>query len=155
MAGSNGKIPNCALVLALAGVVPFWVGTALYIWPAAHISAPGAVKMTIAYGAVILSFLGGVRWGSALTPSGEGRLCRDLTLSVVPSLAGFAALFLPSLIALNLLVAGFLLQALWDVISAQDQRLPGWFARLRVVITCLVVPSLLVIIGKAVLQANA
>ena len=44
-----------------------------------------------------------------------------LTLSAVPALA--------------LLIAGFLLQALWDVTSAEAGRLPGWFGRLRMILT--------------------
>ena len=39
----------------------------------------------IAYGAVILSFLGGIRWGIAV-PHGESRhASSDLALSVVPA----------------------------------------------------------------------
>jgi hypothetical protein len=56
------KIPAFPLALTLAGVLPFALGVlAAFIgWPVGRLSAHALV---LTYGAVILSFLGGVQWG--------------------------------------------------------------------------------------------
>ena len=56
--------------------------------------------------------------------------------------AGLAAAFLPAIPGLALLVAGFLMQGLWDVMSVDAGRLPGWFGRLRMILTAGAVVSL-------------
>ena len=58
------------------------------------------------------------------------------------SLAGLAAVFLPAIPALALLIAGFLMQGLWDVMSVDAGRLPAWFGRLRMILTAGAVVSL-------------
>jgi hypothetical protein len=58
------------------------------------------------------------------------------------SLAGLSAAFLPAIPALALLIAGFLVQGLWDVMSVDSGRLPGWFGRLRMILTAGVVVAL-------------
>ena len=138
-------IPNTALWLGLAGAVPF-VASALGSWLDPDLARRGIwLTLGLAYGAIILSFLGGIRWGVTLSaPLRE----RELALSVLPSLAGWAALILPSAIGVCLLIGGFLMQALWDVTSVHTGRLPQWFGRLRMILTTIVVVSLLAILGK-------
>jgi hypothetical protein len=46
--------------------------------------------------------------------------------------------------ALALLIAGFLMQALWDVTSVEGGRLPQWFGKLRMLLTAGAVVSLVV-----------
>ena len=87
------------------------------------------------YGAIILSFLGGIRWGTAIGPYDTGRQSLEFSASVLGSLAGLAAAFLPAIPALALLIAGFLMQGLWDVMSVDAGRLPAWFGRLRMILT--------------------
>jgi hypothetical protein len=115
-------MPVLAIVLGVAGLIPFVVcglGAVGYdaAWAARNMAA------LIAYGAVILSFLGGVHWGFALggaapvatVPTG-GRLVTAerarLVLGVVPSLVGWLALLLMMLslewAALAVLIAGFI-----------------------------------------------
>lgn len=144
----NGTIPPSALYLGLAGVLPFWLAAMLFWSHADPIASSPAAALAIAYGAIILAFLGGVRWGLAIAPSGRAPAAATLFFSCLPALAGFAAMFTPPLFALAVLVSGFLLQALWDVISADSGRLPPWFANLRMILTALVVPALLLLIVK-------
>jgi hypothetical protein len=47
----------------------------------------------------------------------------------------YAALILPSVAGLVLLLIGFLVQGSWDVQSAQRGELPAWFATLRALLT--------------------
>jgi hypothetical protein len=102
--------------------------------------------MSIAYGAVVLSFLGGARWGHAVRAG-------DRLLAVLPGLAGFCAMFLPPVVAIALLIAVFLWQSLWDLISAQDGRLSYQSATNRIAFTSMVVPALLAMLGKVVISA--
>ena len=143
-ADDNDRMPRSALWLGLAGVIPFWAAALAFLLTGA---GPGFfLHAGLAYGAVILSFLGGIRWGEALKGRGERERALLFALSVLPSLAGWAGLILPAIPGVSLLIAGFLLQALWDVISVQRGELPGWFARLRMWLTTLAVTALLLIL---------
>ncbi len=153
--GPERTIPPSALYLGLAGVLPFWLAALLFWSHADPVGTSTAAALAIAYGAVILAFLGGVRWGLAIATPGRAPAAATLVLSVLPALAGFAAMFTPPLFALAVLVSGFLLQALWDVIAADHGRLPQWFAMLRMILTALVVPALLLLIAKLGLTALA
>jgi hypothetical protein len=140
--------PLSALVLGVAGLVPFVVCAVLLWRPFLGISAQQTLMACLVYSAVILSFLGGIRWGTAIGPYAPSRLARDFTLSVIPGLAGWAALFLPPVIGLALLIAGFLLQALWDVVSAENGMLPPWFGTLRAGLTAGVVLPLIAVLVR-------
>ena len=58
---------------------------------------------------------------------------------------------LPPALALMLLISAFMGQALWDLTSAEDGRLPYWSGTLRAALTALTVPALLAILAKLVL----
>lgn len=137
------RIPASALALGLAGLIPFVAGT-LALWvPLPFIPPALGLKLVISYGVIILSFLGGIRWGTAIGPYDSGRMSLEFSASVLGSLAGLAAIFLPPVPALTLLVSGFLMQALWDVTSVESGRLPGWFGKLRMLLTAGAVVSLI------------
>jgi len=136
-------VPATALALGLAGLVPFAVGAASLWTPLPILTADLGLKLVTIYGAIILSFLGGIRWGTAIGPYDGRRQGLEFTTSVLGPLAGVAAAFLPAVPGLTLLIAGFLLQALWDVTSVESGRLPQWFGRLRMVLTAGAVVSLI------------
>ena len=98
-----------AWLLGLAGLLPF-AGAALAFFAAPDSWRGFAEGALIAYGAVILSFLGAVHWGLALrapveeAPMGPARL----TLGVLPALVSWVALLLPDVFALPLLALGIL-----------------------------------------------
>ena len=139
----SSAIPAMALFLGLAGLIPFAAG-ALALWsPLPVLDDALGLNLVIGYGALILSFLGGIRWGTALGAGGTGRQSGELAASVLGSLAGLAAILIPSVPALTLLIAGFLMQALWDVTSVEAGRLPAWFGRLRMILTAGAVISLI------------
>jgi hypothetical protein len=138
----TGRIPGAALLLGLAGLIPFFAGAAS-LWASVPLLPPETgLKLVIVYGAIILSFLGGIRWGTAIGPYDTGRQTMEFSASVLGSLAGLAAVFLPAIPALALLIAGFLMQGLWDVMSVDSGRLPSWFGRLRMILTAGAVVSL-------------
>lgn len=143
---TDQRIPAAALWLGLAGLVPFAAAALAQFlaWPL--LSPAAGMRLGLVYGVVILSFLGGIRWGRALLARPARMQAAEFIVGIVPALAALTAFFLPDLLALALLIAGFLLQALWDVISAEEGRLPPWFARLRMILTAGAVPSLIVLL---------
>ena len=135
-----------AWFLAGFGAVPFVVMALASVlspgFAAAHL---GGETAFIGYGAVILSFMGGIRWGAALQ-STSGSRSEQMILSVAPSLAAWLSLLILRPWSLILLLAAFLVQGVWDVSSARKGFLPGWFGRLRLTITAIVVASILLVL---------
>jgi Protein of unknown function (DUF3429) len=129
--------------LALAGFVPFAVLTFwLYGIAPDHPWRQGTIVVLTAYGAVILSFLGGIRWGIALT--GHDRESRrDLMLGIVPPLLGWSAVLVPPPLTFVLLAVAFAAQGAWDSLTLTP-AVPAWFRRLRIQMTVLVVAALVV-----------
>jgi hypothetical protein len=148
--GDDTRIPFAATLLSVAGLLPI-IALSLLIasYPLAT-PATGRLILSalISYCAVILAFLGGIRWGAALTESNRAAQAFALAMSVIPSVIGWTSLLFyayrgQGLAPLTLLAAGFVTQALWDLVGAQRGILPRWFAKLRapltiIVVTCLV-----------------
>jgi hypothetical protein len=91
--------------LGYGGVLPF-VACVLGIALLEGSAREFAARALLAYGAVILSFLGAVHWGLVLRAPGERAVAR-LVASVLPSLIAWAALLLPAGRGLTLLAVGF------------------------------------------------
>ncbi len=134
------RIPPAPLVLGLAGLIPFIVLT-LALWIVDDLPRFSLVSALLAYGAVILSFLGGVKWGQAIATENDpstGSLWRALSLAVCPSLLGWVALLLPQASAILLLLTGFILQYLLDRHWVKTNTLPLWYGKLRLILTSVV-----------------
>ncbi len=112
------RLPNAALILGVAGLIPFIAGGVAALSVADDTRALFFLQLLIAYGAVILAFLGGVHWGFVLdTPEPDDTAIarrRDaprLVGGVLPSLVGWAALIVMLVGvpagALAILIAGF------------------------------------------------
>jgi hypothetical protein len=132
--------PAAARQLGFAGLVPFYAA-ALLLWTTPAL-APAALAALLAYGAVVLSFLGAVHWGRALA-SPEQQDWPVLGWSVAPSLIGWlAAGFMEPAPALILLVVGFWAAFVVDVRAAAAGRFPGWYIALRRPLSALAVLAL-------------
>jgi hypothetical protein len=124
------ELPAGAAALGLAGVLPFAAGAialALLDGPAAQ----AAARALVAYGAVILSFLGAVHWGLELAAPASGA-ARRLAAGVLPSLAGWIALLLEPRAGLALLVVAF--GAFWlyeHRVFGASRLSPAWLALRR------------------------
>ena len=140
------RIPPAALWLGILGTLPFWFGAADFL-VGVVLSPSQALAVTLAYGAVALAFLGGIRWGIALGPIGERWRARTLMMSVAAPFIGFLAFFLAPAVGLALLLGGLLVQALWDVLSADHGFVPPWFGRLRAILTVLAVLPILLMLA--------
>jgi hypothetical protein len=144
---ASGRIPAAAAWLGGLGLIPFVAMTLVLVagGPALPF-APGLAL--IGYGAVILSFLGGIHWGVALRPTVDlhndsSPIAVSLVFGVIPSIIGWIALLLPLATATALLCAGFALQLWLDLRTIAQGRLPAWFARLRIILTVIVMLSLI------------
>lgn len=163
MAAEQQTIPTPALVLGLGGLIPFfsaallvWWSLPLDLWLPAWLMQDRSISQLAsmalgAYGAVILSFLGGVRWGNLLFDNEKLERWTPLTLSVIPSLIAWPALLLTPVPMLALICAGFTLQYALDVSAAKRGEVPPWFLRLRLILTSGAVVSLLLgLLGNTV-----
>lgn len=122
--------------LSLAGILPF-IAPVFWFYFAGDDAAlvERAHLYMVAYGAIILSFLGGIRWGVALV---QGH-ANHLILSVLPSLLAWACLLAPMAYQLPSLTLGFILQWIWDYKATKTDILPIWFGHLRSFISLCVV----------------
>jgi hypothetical protein len=134
-------VRRIAWFLAIAGAVPFIAATAaLYLSSSSSVRVP-AIAALVTYAAVILSFLGGIEWGLAIRDETGTESTRviALGLSVVPSLAAWAVLWLDG----PKWQVGTAL-AIFVVVWAADQwmagkgLLPAWFIDLRTAVSALV-----------------
>jgi hypothetical protein len=127
---------------ALFGLLPFIYALGITIFPSLSIVEKSIFEPAlIGFGVLILSFLGGVRWGIRL----QGGAGSDLTFIVgmLGSGAGFFILMMPFTFGLIVLTIGFALQGAWDVFSS---GIPEFYARLRASMTWLLCLLLIAII---------
>lgn len=142
---AQDRFPLWPWILGLAGLVPFAVFAYLKTTQQGFAAVLGASGFFF-YAALILSFLGGVRWGAGMILRPEAPHPLVLTGSILPTVVAFLGLLLqmqnPRL-ALMVLGGGFVLLWLWDVVSSGTggRRLPGWYAPLRTVLTAGVLAS--------------
>ncbi len=91
----------------------------------------------LAYGALILSFVGALHWAFAMRTEDETQTRVLYLWSVVPALAGWLALLLPLLLPRGAVAAAALLIIAFGAHYLQDKRLarlhpmPGWYLPLR------------------------
>jgi hypothetical protein len=103
-----------ALRLGYAGLLPFVAG-ALLVWLVREEAHPYVALALSAYGAVIVSFLGGIHWGLAFRHT-EPPL-RLLVWGVLPALVAWLAVIMPP--SAGLVILGAMLVACYAV----DRRL--------------------------------
>ncbi len=132
-------IPRPALILGWAGVIPFALLTTAVVLDITLWALDPRWGLR-AYGACILSFLGGVQWG-LLLPRNEGGLSPfpRYLFSILPSLVGFLCLLIPNLPGLIGLLIGFIGLLAYDVSTMHHGLAPRWYASLRVQLTVAVV----------------
>ncbi len=127
-----------AWTLTLAGLIPF-VGCATLV-----LLTPDGARVWIepltVYGAIILSFLGGARWGR--TMAGPEPDWLQLVLSNLPAVAAWLT-FLPTVpdeFQLLVMIFGLIAMLYWDLRTA-----PVWYRNLRLTATGGAALSLLVV----------
>ncbi|MGY3448560.1 DUF3429 domain-containing protein [Bradyrhizobium sp. USDA 4353] len=122
-------IPTPMRILGLGGLIPF-VGLAAVVIAGQEPSRLMAVHAQIAYGAVILSFLGAVHWGLAVQMPAMADWWR-MAWGVTPALLGWVALLLPATSSLILLTAALLVALIVDELCFGGDDRRSWFLKLR------------------------
>lgn len=143
------RIPRAALLLGLAGLIPFVWGAATEMVPALAVAAyevvppvfVGAVVL-VTYGTVILSFMSGVLWGFATKAKGR-EAAVGYALSVLPALWAFFMVRDTSDASLIWLATGFAALLFLDWSFAWQGLAPAWWMRLRLLLTAIVLACLL------------
>ena len=150
------------MVLVLLGAVPFVASAAMVFrldsllgdhsgvgaaMPVLSWRLQAALASLLIYGAVILSFLGGIRWGIEIGRRPDAPNALVLGLSVIGALAAWGLVLAGLMVRTNaqLLWAFAMIYGLhfvWDNVSAD---LPLWFKRLRLVGTLSAVGSFLAV----------
>ena len=144
------EVPRSALLLGLAGVLPFVWGAATDAVPALFqvgqdIFGPRFVGqyVLIFYGTIILSFMSGVLWGFAT--KAEGRTATlGYGLSVTPALWAFFFVGGGADRATWFLIAGYMGLLGLDYLFWRYGLAPAWWMQLRNLLTALVVGCLVV-----------
>lgn len=136
-------VPETAIWLSVFGLLPFG-GAALSAAFLGEDHGGWAMAALMAYGAVILSFLGGIHWGVAIAGDpGNGALPRRLMVSVAPSLVAWAGLLLPLKVGLLVLATGFAATLYIDTRATRAGEMPSWYPRLRRPLSIAVLASFL------------
>ncbi len=136
---AHGRTSRLPLLLGLAGLIPF-VACAAAAWLAPVAWQGVAINAFLAYAAVILSFLGGIQWGVAMSleaAGGPGFRAR-LVLSMAPSLIAWPSLLLHPATGAWVLAVGFVVVRLHELGRDSRELLPSWFQSLRHLLTAVV-----------------
>ena len=125
------NMPRSVALLAYGGLLPF-----LVLAPASLVDPQHASLWSdalFAYGAVILTFVGALHWGFAMTlpDLSASRRTRCFAWSVVPALLAWSAFLFSPILASVLLVTGFLTHYWQDRFLVAARHLPAWYLPLR------------------------
>ncbi|EFN57231.1 hypothetical protein CHLNCDRAFT_143716 [Chlorella variabilis] len=132
-------VPAVTKFLGFSGALPFWVfsPSVAPLLPLDLLLEPSMLASTgllqVGYGATILSFLGGVHWGLAMTNVGGDvafRMADQRYLwSVLPCLMAWPTVAMPAM----LLGVVYAVDRAW----AKKGLLPPWYIRMRLPLTCM------------------
>lgn len=142
-----------ATLLALLGFVPFASFTTLLLadpglipqMAGRDLDGPSLVIPAFKiYAAIVLSFIGGIRWGVAIVQQHDGREDSEaLVLAAGPSLIGWFAFFMGEPWSFAMLAVAFAATGWWDSRLAGNKGVPEWFGRLRLFLTVLVMATMI------------
>lgn len=146
------EIPKSALILGLAGLLPFVFGViTIYHQPfGLWVAQNGGARFIgpyvgLAYGTIILSFMSGVLWGFATKADG-GQAATGYALSVLPALWAFFMVGGGAVTAGMNLIIGFVGLLVLDYAFWTWGLAPRWWMALRVLLTAIVVVCLLPVV---------
>ena len=130
-------MPRPAAVLGAAGLLPFiacalQIATGQPLGP--RLTGPALYGLLI-YGAVVLSFLGGIHWGLAVGSADRSDSWRRYGFSVVPSFVGWAGVWIGGRAGLITLAAGIAVWCLYELWSTGLGEAPAWYGKLRIALS--------------------
>ena len=122
--------------LGYAGLIPF-IASLLVIVFADTLASIWALQAMVAYGAVILTFVGALHWSTALLTHTDSPAL--LVISVLPSLVAWLALLMPSYAGMPLMILAYVAVYAFDRVEWQQL---AWFVRLRSPLTLVAISCL-------------
>ncbi len=139
------KTANLAWGLSLAGFIPFVILAAgLYLIGASNELFVSLFDIFKVWSALILSFLGGIRWGFAIAH--EPLENRNLLISVIPTILAWFVLLLPDAYTILALLVLFCLHGVWDSFYINEGKVAPWFGKIRIALTFLVAASHIIVL---------
>ncbi|EGG02044.1 uncharacterized protein MELLADRAFT_66561 [Melampsora larici-populina 98AG31] len=163
------SVPRGALLFGSAGLVPYLATsiTTIYLARQVYKSEHGTMgkfdsetaltllyhneNLQVAYGAVILSFLGAIHWGiefaaegTKSTPQLEPKGVPRYLLGTLPVLLAWPTLLLPGQLALASQWAAFTIVWYTDMIATGKGWTPKWYSTYRFGLTAIVGGSLII-----------
>ena len=124
-------LPKSVGWLGYGGLLPFVGLAVLMLTDPERRSFWG--QALIAYGAVILSFVGALHWAFAmlLKELNAAQRRHRYIWSTLPALVAWPAVLLPAHLAAPMLVVGLLMHYWQDRVLTSNVSLPGWYLPLR------------------------
>lgn len=136
-------IPRPVTVLGYSGLIPF-ITIAIAVWFVPYSYVAQMHQWLLVYAAVILSFMGAVHWGLAISVTAEEPVdTRQLVASVIPALIAWFASFLAPIWNYSILIIAFACLCLFDRYMVKQGKAPQWYYKLRIPLTVLVIVSLI------------
>ena len=142
------RIPASALILGLAGLIPFLWGMATQFsptfaafgqdWLGPRFISP---HIQLFYGTIILAFMSGVLWGFATKATGRVA-ATGYALSVLPALWAFFFVGGGPVSAATYLITGYLGLLALDYMFWKQELAPPWWMQLRIMLTAVVIVCL-------------
>src|SRR4051812_19539182 len=132
-------VRRLAWLLAITGTLIFAVMTAFLFSGENHVRIP-AIAALVTFAAVVISYLGGIEFGLALREEGsnEGIRALAISMSALPSLAGWGVFWLPSpQQQIGVAIALFVMVWISDLYLARRGLIPSWFVDLRTAVTAI------------------
>lgn len=127
-----------AIIMSVFSIVPF-IGCALaliLLGKENPVFGP-VVEMFKTWSAIMLAFMGGVRWGSTVfsAPDSPSKMSAATLLPV----AGWLALFISGPFGILALLVIYCAQGAWDSFSSSLSHMPQWYANARIMFILLIV----------------
>lgn len=143
MSDLQRDLPTHVAWLGYGGLLPF-AGLSILTVVDPH-RAPAWSDALVGYGAVILSFVGALHWGFAMSAArlDTTQRRRAFVWSVVPALMAWPATVLAGSAASLILALGFALHLVQDRRLAGPAELPTWYLPLRWRLTVVAIVCLL------------
>ena len=129
------NLTQAAAALAYAGALPLVIA-AILIWARPADIGPTLVPISIVYGALLLAFFGGIRWGIAVMGQ-SGPTFGNLLGGVVPLLVAFPVLLLKGTVMPLAIIVVALPLLLFDDLRAtkRGSGAPDWYLGVRLPLT--------------------
>ncbi len=136
---------NLAWALSLAGFIPFaFLAILLLSLGTTNEFFVSLFDIFKVWSALILSFLGGIRWGFAI--ANEPFENRNLMLSVIPSILAWFVLLLPDAYTILALLVLFCVHGAWDSFYINQGKVAPWFGKIRITLTFLVAAAHVIVL---------